>query len=530
MCYKMGEITPQNMHTFCRTCLKKPKEKFSIWECEIFEVLATSFTCEPIEKDDKFPKFVCSKCYKKLRSFSEFRAKSLNSHGILASIAAQLNCCGNQKGRDSNQESDKPLKNSATVSAVSVLPEFSVKGAKNDYETIFCGNIEPKEEHEINVINIAPSYFHENSPDSDDTDSVDRLEVDNKDANTQNEDDRLPNLSVSIHTPNSEDESNGAGLDEKPKKVLVKRTRKIKSEKLRHENATESNKQKQMIKNVGDGGPRYQCDQCPRRCVTKENYEAHLRTHQGLKPFLCKECGRSYNRADHWREHVREIHATAKQEFKCSIEGCDKVFSRESSYRAHYRIKHKPYINREPQHYVCEDCGNRYKNITTFKEHRYKHAPIEEYPFGCDECGKKFRSKRRLQEHQWRHTGIKNFVCPHCGMKKATKNELRTHINYHTKERQWPCTKCTSVFNSSANLGMHDRVVHKGIRRFACRYCDLSFGKPDTLKHHEMRHTGEKPHGCEICGKRFIQVVALRTHMKVHSKGSAHRTSKASVT
>lgn len=36
------------------------------------------------------------------------------------------------------------------------------------------------------------------------------------------------------------------------------------------------------------------------------------------------------------------------------------------------------------------------------------------------------------------------------------------------------------------------------------------------MKHHEMTHTGERPHVCIICDRGFIQKIALRKHMLSH--------------
>lgn len=262
---------------------------------------------------------------------------------------------------------------------------------------------------------------------------------------------------------------------------------------------------------------KFKCQHCTRWCMNQDNLDAHMRIHRGLKAFQCNQCHRGYTKASRLKAHISDMHQEVDVEITCSFDGCGKIFRRNGTYRAHYRKFH---TDTQPPMttYMCEQCGRTFKSITALREHRFKHASEEDYPYHCEQCGKRYTSQRTFKEHQMRHAGIKNFECPFCGMKKTTRNELRTHINYHTKEKQWHCPDCPSVFNSSANLGLHVRVVHKGIRRYACRYCDQSFGKAETLKHHEMRHTGEKPHACDVCGKRFIQVVALRTHLKTHNK------------
>lgn len=399
---------------------------------------------------------------------------------------------------------------------------------------------EVAEEIEINICDIKIDQ----KTTSDDEDTLNDFEFSRATNDAQN-DDTLPYVDISIQTTDiqnneCEDDFGKSSCGDADYSPSLSTTGELNKTKIRKHKVSQK-----KTKNIAKSGNRslrkssakrsrsnfsevkFQCEHCPRRCVTWENYEAHLRTHQGLKPYLCNECNRSFNRAAHFRAHVREDHGPVTLQYICSFEGCGKVFKRENTYKNHYRLKHTiaPYESREPKTYVCEDCGKTFKSVTTLKEHRYKHAPEEDYPFKCGECGKRYRSKRTYKDHQLRHSGIKNYICTYCGMKKTTQNELRAHINYHTKEKQWPCPKCPSVFNSSGNLGMHDRIVHKGIRPFTCRFCNLSFGKQDTLKHHEMRHTGEKPHGCELCGKRFIQIVALRAHMKTHNTRKLPRKS-----
>lgn len=193
--------------------------------------------------------------------------------------------------------------------------------------------------------------------------------------------------------------------------------------------------------------------------------------------------------------------------------------------------KEKSSSDEIPQH-VCEECGKVYKSLVKLTEHQYSHKPLEEYPFHCTEpdCGKAFKTRSSFQEHKLRHDGIKNFHCHLCDMKRTSKKELDIHINYHTKERQWLCPKCSMIFYSANDLRSHDKIVHLRIRKFFCRFCSQAFAKNYALKHHEMRHTGEKPHVCSECKKGFIQMVSLRTHMKTHKLMLENKSTKDVVT
>ncbi|KAG9003968.1 hypothetical protein FRB93_010553 [Tulasnella sp. JGI-2019a] len=51
-----------------------------------------------------------------------------------------------------------------------------------------------------------------------------------------------------------------------------------------------------------------------------------------------------------------------------------------------------------------------------------------------------------------------------------------------------------------------------GSRIFDCPGCDLTFTRLSALKQHMLSHTGEKPHSCQHCGRRFSLASNLRRH------------------
>lgn len=91
------------------------------------------------------------------------------------------------------------------------------------------------------------------------------------------------------------------------------------------------------IRTVHGRERKFHCTLCDRRFSHSHHLKTHMNRHEGIRPFQCEQCVKSFFDKTTLREHIKSVHLNLKA-YACRI--CLRTFNRSGNMRAHMLKTH----------------------------------------------------------------------------------------------------------------------------------------------------------------------------------------------
>lgn len=218
------------------------------------------------------------------------------------------------------------------------------------------------------------------------------------------------------------------------------------------------------------------CPKCDLLFMSKEEFLSHKSCHCARK-IICQTCGATFPRVQTLLTHLIEVRHGEMECSACSYSAKSQK-DLEGHLNRHVQVMDKPYF--------CTHCEARFSTRKRWLQHLPKHST--EAPFVCGTCGKAFKWKHALTAHEVIHSSEKKFLCQDCGFSTSHVSTLRFHNRMH-----------------AGNLMKCD-----------VQDCTFQTTRKANLVQHQLTHSKEKPHQCEVCGRSFSLAKNMRRHARQH--------------
>lgn len=217
------------------------------------------------------------------------------------------------------------------------------------------------------------------------------------------------------------------------------------------------------------------CSKCPKRFRSKFDLTEHMNVHKGIKPYQCADCDQSYHHKVSLQMHVKSH--MPPQNLAC--EYCGKIFPYRTRLLSHVGSVHM----KDKRNFRCRFCYNLYSSLSVLNDHiKSRHTTT----YTCETCGKTFKVASKYKTHILQHSNPKPYSCNICKNRYASKAFLNEHLLKHQGVRKHICQKCGASFAQASHLAAH-RHVH-GEKNYACPECGKLFNRRDNMKVHRRRH------------------------------------------
>ncbi|XP_017071063.1 zinc finger protein 436 [Drosophila eugracilis] len=177
-----------------------------------------------------------------------------------------------------------------------------------------------------------------------------------------------------------------------------------------------------------------ECTICHRGFYKSSLLEAHMKQHEGLRPYTCVHCAKSYARANLLDKHLREMHYNTSARVIYPCPKCNKVYTADRSLKYHLKRSHDrtPKLESPDSRHICEECGKSFVRKAHLTRHKRIHSNLEDRKYSCQLCDHRFYTKENMIDHLQRKHGNRNLLrCRKCGRTFKNSVTLNSHLKKH---------------------------------------------------------------------------------------------------
>ena len=133
---------------------------------------------------------------------------------------------------------------------------------------------------------------------------------------------------------------------------------------------------------------------CDKKYSIESRLKAHYKIHTNSKQFTCRICGKAFNEKGNLKTHEK-FHSD-KRPFKCNF--CNKNYKTNGHLKDHFEIQHL-----KIKRFTCNFCNKKFGRISTLKAHNRTHTGEKNYKCKIEGCDKVFAEKGNMEVHFKRH-------------------------------------------------------------------------------------------------------------------------------